>query len=383
MPRVPDRVVIETDRGVFDRFQRVELVQDIFDVAAASFEIGDDGSWRELERIVAPGEPFRIYLYPGGADRRLMMTGRAEVNEVPCSAEQGTVVELVCRTKLSDARYASADPKVRFTQTTIKDFILALFAPLGYGESDFVFSDVGDADLVTGAGGGKTNPKPLEPIKQDQLKVNPPETIFEAAARVLRRHHALLYDAADGRIIVGAPDGEAGPRFSLRCRRGAASVANNVLRARRVRDWSEVASDVWVFGGKFQKDATREPVGGHSVDEELVALAQRPGRHFFRPVYLPADASITKELAQDQARRERMARAQRKDAWELEVDGWTCWDGTRAVPLHINVVADVDVETVGGSASGRYLVTRLVRSLSADEGAHSSMTLVTPSALEI
>ena len=385
--RAPDRVVIETARGVFDRFQRVEVVQDLFDVATASFEIGDDGTWRELERIVAPGETFQVYLHPAGRDRRLVMTGRAEANEVPCDATGGTVVQLVCRTKMADARYASADPKTRFTKTTIKDFLLALYAPLGYGPADFVFSDVGDVDLVTGkTKGGKKPATPLEPIKADQLKVNPPETIFEAAARILKRHHVLHYDGADGRIIVGAPDGGAAARYRFLCRRGAASAGNNVMRAKRVKDWSEAAGEVWVFGGGFSKDFAGAPVKGVSVDLDLAAVAA--GRdQFRRKVLIPTEGATTRDLASAQARRELMARAKRKDAWEVDVDGWTYWDGADAVPLAINAVADVDVETVGGSASGRYVVTRLARRMSAEEGdgggALSSMTLVAPDVLEL
>ncbi len=381
--REPDRVVIETDRGVFDRFQRAELVHDLFDTATASFEIGDDGTWRELERIVAPGEPFRVYLHPGGRDRRLLMTGRAEVNEVPCDAQGGTVVQLTCRTKMADARYASADPKTRFTKTTIKDFLLALYAPLGYGPKDFYFSDVGDADLVTGVTkGGKKPAAPLEPIKADQLKVNPPETIFEAANRILKRHHALHYDGADGSIVVGAPDGNAPPRYRFRCKRGAAAAGNNILKAKRTKDWSEAAGEVWVFGGGATKDVTRAAVAGVSVDLDLAVVAAARG-HFVRKVLIPAEGTSTRDLADAQARRERMARAKRKDAWEIDVDGWTYWDGSDSVPLYINVVADVDVETVGGSATGHYVVTRVARHLSADEGALSSLTLVAPDVLEI
>lgn len=381
--REPDRVVIETDRGTFDRFQRSELTHDLFDTASATFEIGDDGAWLELERIVAPGEPFSVYLHPGGADRVLLMKGRAEVNEVPCDAQSGTVINLTCRTKMADARYASADPKTRFTKTTIKDFLLALYAPLGYTAADFVFSDVGDADLVTGATkGGKKPAVPLEPIKAEQLKVNPPETIFDAANRILKRHRALHYDGADGRIIVGAPDGKAAPSYLFRCKRGPAAGGNNILKATRTKDWSEAAGEVWVFGGGPTKDLAHASTKGIAIDAELAAVAAKQG-HFNRKVLILAEGATTKALAGAQAQRELMARAKRKDAWVLDVDGWTYWDGSRSVPLYINTVADVDVETVGGSATGHYVVTRVTRRLDAENGAVSSLTLVAPDVLEL
>jgi hypothetical protein len=100
----------------------------------------------------------------------------------------GVKIEIVLRTKLADARYASADPSIKVSHTTIKDFILALFAQHGYAEGDFYFSSKAGTDLLTGAPkGGKDDPN-LAAMTLQQAMVQPPETVLECATRHLQRH---------------------------------------------------------------------------------------------------------------------------------------------------------------------------------------------------
>ena len=377
MARRPDVVRVETDVGGFDAFQQLELSTDLLDTSAATLEIGDDGSWRALERIIAPGERFRIYL-----NGLLQFTGRAEVNEAPVSADAGTVVQLILRTKMSDARYASADPKTSFKDTSIKAFVLALYEPLGYGAADFAFAPAADRNLMTGKKTGAEDPVDLEPLKVEQAKVGPPETIFDAASRMLKRHHLMHWDGADGRILVGRPDDTQTPLYRFLCKRGTQAGGNNVLSARRIIDWSEVPGEVWVSGGTNGKDVVRASLRGVSVDLDLARVAATNG-HFARKVLIPSEGAKTQTQADAQARRERAARSKRKDAWEVELDGWTYWDGSSSTPIVVNTTADIDVETVGAASSGRYLLSRVSRSLSADAGLTARVELLAPGILEI
>lgn len=372
MARPVDRIRIETAAGGFDAFQSLELVTDLLDVSTATFTIGDDSTWSELERVVAPGQDFRIYV-----NDLLQMTGRAEVNEVPGDAGEGSVLQLICRTKMADARYCSADQKLSLKGASLKDFVLKLYEQLGYTESEFAFAPAVDVDLMTGKRKGSPDPVDLEPIKLDQAKVNPPETIFTAAGRHLKRHHMMHWDGSDGRILVGAPDDEQEPRYRLLCKRGAASAGNNTLSTRRIKDWSEVASEVWVFGGTSAKDVTKASLRGVAVDLDVFSTAQNTG-HFYRPVTITNEAVKTQAQADAQATRELAARAKRKDAWEVRVDGWSYWNGHELIPYAINATADIDVEVVGAAGAGRYLITRVVRSLDADAGAITALTLVAP-----
>jgi len=377
MPRAQDKIVIQTDRGGFELFQSVSLTQDLYDTSTAVFEIGGDEAWEALESVVRQGQEFRVTL-----NGRLQMTGRAEVNEIPVTSNDGASITLTCRTKMADARYASADPKLRFKDVSIKDFVLAAYKPLGYLESDFVFSAYADVNLVTGRAKGSPAPVDLAPLKADSLKVNPPETIFDCVSRVLKRHHAMHWDGADGRILVGSPAIDTAVLYNFQCIRANGGAGNNVLSAKRIVDWSEVASEVSVHGTTPGTDISKAAFRGLAVDLDLLAEAARSG-HFARRVLIPADGVKSQKQAEAQAARELAARSKRKNAWEFELDGWTFWNGHESIPFSINAMSACRVDTIGGKANGKFLITTMTRTLSVENGATTRITLVDPNALEI
>jgi prophage tail gpP-like protein len=375
--RKQDRIVIQTEQGGFERFSSVSLTHDLYDTSSATFEIGGDEAWQALETIIQPGQEFRVML-----NGRLQMTGRAEVNEAPVTTSDGATVSLVCRTKMADARYASADPKLRFKDQSIKTFVLAAYAPLGYKEADFAFAAYADVDLVTGRAKGSPAPVDLAPIKADSLKVAPPETIFECVGRVLKRHHLMHWDGADGRILVGRPATDLPPIYHFQAIRLNGGEGNNVLSCKRIVDWSEVASEVSVHGSTPGVDIAKSAFRGVAVDQDLFAVAARTG-HFARRVIIPADGVKSQKTADAQATRELAARAKRKSAWEFEIDGWSWWDGHDSVPFAINAMADCRVDVIGGAANGRFLVTTMTRTVSVEQGATTKLVVVDPANLEI
>src|SRR5262249_16649732 len=150
------------------------------------------------------GKPFKVYL-----NDRLRLTGRVLAQEIPGNAATGSTIQIVVRTKVADAYYTSATLETKVEKTSIKDFLVALYKPLGFTADDFVFKANVERDLMTGVGTkGEAKPAELEPIKLEQAKVHPPETIFEAASRHLKRYGLMHWDTPDGKIFVGAPDDE-------------------------------------------------------------------------------------------------------------------------------------------------------------------------------
>jgi prophage tail gpP-like protein len=351
--RKPETIRVESSAGVFDRFESVSITYDIDGQTEATFEVGDDTAWQALEAMVAPGQEFTIIV-----NDRIGMKGRAEVNESPGSTREGIGLQLTCRTKMADARYCSANPATRVEKTSLEDFVLAVYAPLGYSKADFIFAEAAARDLMTGKSVGGKPPVDLAAIQIEQAKVNPPETIAACVDRHLKRHHMMHWDGPDGRIVVGAPDDEQRPSYRAICKRPPNAQGNNLVSFRRSRDWGEVASDVTVYGQSAGKDVARIALKGTSVDLDLAAVYANTG-HFLRPVVLPVEQ--VKEIAQAeaQAMRERSARARRKDAWEFTYDGWAYWDGSEAINFAPNTVVDVDVEAVGGGARGKYLCHRV------------------------
>lgn len=368
MSRPLDIIRLEGAPGALTIFNSLEVTNDLTSPNGARFDLGDDGSYGSLYKDLAHGKPFKVYL--NGLPR---MSGIVVAQEVPDDAQSGTRIDLRLSTRLADAYVRSAEPALSVKNVAIKDFILKLFAPLGYAEADFVFAASAERDLMTGkpTRGGKP-PANLSPIKLDAAKINPPETIMEAAGRHLKRHGLMLWDAPDGRIFVGAPDVDQRPVYRFVSKRGAKSSGNNVLRVQRIADWYDTPSSVTVFGALVGKDLAKAKVSATAAHADMLDAG------FDRPVYLPHEQIKTEAHAIDDARRELAARSKRKDSFEIEVDGWSYWNGTDITPYAPNTTADVDLDALGG-IQGRYFVTRVVLRESARSSQTTSLSLAAPS----
>lgn len=366
MRRKPDEVKVEAvGLGTLDRFTSLEIAQDLTGPTTAGFEVGDDATWNELRDFVEMGTAYRVFV-----NNRPVLTGRIEARDVPTDVGSGTSVRFTVRTKLADAMYASADPKTRVKDVAIKDFLLALYAPLGYTEADFVFDADVSRNLVTGK--SKTTgkaPVDLEPMKEDQAKVQPPESIYAAADRHLRRFGLMHWDSPDGRIVVGAPNDEQDPLYRFTLVRKPAEGQNNVLGMTRVQDWSELATILGVFGTGGKSDYSRAKVRAFAQDDDAIAAG------FYRPVVIVADGVNTQALAERAARRELSARSKLKDAWEISVDGLSFWDGASSTNYAIDTVADVFSDLVAGTA-GAYYVHRVTMRRDAQNGDTTTLSAI-------
>lgn len=352
--------------GSLDRFTSAYVANDLTQPAEAGFEVGDDGTWNDLENYIAPGTEYRVFV-----NDRLRLSGRVEVLDAPVDVD-GAVCRFTVRTKLSDACYASAHPATKIKDVTVKQFILELFDPLGFKESDFVFDADVSRNLMTGLSKTTGAPKvDLEPLKEDQARVNPPESIMQAAQRHLSRHGYMLWDAADGKIVIGAPNDQQDPIYDLRMFRGGQGQINNILSATRTRDWSELATTVGVFGvGKWGASTfLQAPFKAVTTDDDMLKAG------FYRPILILNEALRTEAMAQRQAARELTNRSLRKDSWDFVTDGLSFWDGSEQTQWAIDAVANVAVEVAGGPV-GPYLVHRVELRRDAQSGDASRISAV-------
>lgn len=361
--------MVEAAGAVFDRFESLEVVNDIDGVAEAVLDMGDDGSYPALAEIIAPGEPLTVRL-----NGQLRMTGRAEVNEIPGSADGGVRIRLAVRTKLSDAKVSSADPKIAVRNVSIKEAILAAFAPLGLVEADFVFGEFVDVDLLTGKGIGGSVEVDLAPVQQ--AKVQPPETIFDFVSRHLERFQATMWDSPDGRIIIGRPDDTQAPLYRLQAKRGPSSRGNNVGAWNWVKDWSEIPRSVRVYGHTWGKDITKSHFRADAIDADVDEVATRTG-HFNRLVLVHDQTSKDRDRAAKAAQRELVRRIKRKDAIEIDTDGWSFWTGSEQIPYSNNTTVNVDVDALGGDL-GSYLVIGVALRLTVGAGATTRLMTLAP-----
>jgi prophage tail gpP-like protein len=373
VPRPVDRITVESEFGTFDRFNSIEITNEIGAPAQCVMDVGDDRSYAELAGVIDHGSEFRVYL-----NDRLRMTGRVYIPNTTGSAANGSTTQITIRGIMADAYYASADPRVRVERSTIKDFLLKLYEPYGITESDFVFRADVERDLMTGRGSrGQAPPADLRRMTAKEAKVNPPETVREAAEKHLKRYGLMHWETPDGKIYVGAPDDQQLPLYRFASKRGWQSHANNLLEWQRIADWSDVPSEVNVHGALVGDDyENRKRVKVSAAWSDVQAAG------FHRPVLIMDDGSRSASIAQSRANRERANRSKRKDCYELSVDGWSYWDGTSAIPYGVNTTCDVDIDAIG-SPAGLYYVHRVVCTGSSQEGATTMLSLVAPGIFEV
>ena len=369
-----DDIVIEHEtQGTFDAYTSATVLNDLTRPSEAAFTVGDDASFVTMRDMLGLGNEFRV-----SVNGRLHLTGRVELTSVPCTPQDGSLVTFTIRTKLADAMYASADPRVRVGKgTTLKRFILDCYAPLGLGESDFVWLTDTSRDLMTGRLSGSTTPTELEPITEEQAKVTPPETIYAAVDKHLARHGLMHWDSPDGRIAVGTPNDSQEPLFQFYIYNDARSWRNNVLSATRTQDASSVPSSVTVVGGQTSQawSAPRTVRGIHRVPE-LDGLRNSAGDlRIYHPVYIMDSAVRSAAYALRRAKQEATARSKAFDAWTLTVDGLSYRGNGSPVNYAVDTVCEIDSSLVGGP-TGAYLIHAVRKTSTVDDGMTTELSAI-------
>jgi prophage tail gpP-like protein len=367
MVRPVDEVHIEIVGGDrLDNFTSMQISNGLMIPSEAAFELGNDGTWAEIEQQIAHGTEYKIFI-----NNRLRMTGRVEVQDLPIDEAGGSVTRFTVRTKLADAMYASAKPNISIKDASIQDFILAIYEPLGYTEADFDFDPATARDLLTGknsAGKGSPTTVDLKPLLEQEAKVNPPETVYAAADRLLRRYGFIHWDSPEGKIVVSAPNDTQAPIYTFICNRSDPQ-GNNVLGFTPTRDWSGVPSSVTVTGSTVKRGTSRRRVSAIEIEPDVNAAG------FYRPVIVPAEGVRTAARAQRAAAREMSARRKMMDSIVVAVDGLSFWDGYDNVNWGIDCVVDVQSDVAGGPL-GAYLIHNVVCSRDADNGDTANLALI-------
>lgn len=376
--RKPDVVRIETSSGSLDAIERFEIIHELGGPAQATLTVGDDGSWGELGQMFAPGTDWKVYV-----DGAIQITGRVEVEELDGGLETGIGVRVTIKTKLSDAFFATADAGVKVVGASIKDFIVSLFEPLGYSQSDFIFTTYAVRDLMSGKRGNSDQnpPADLEPIQVPQAKVQPGESIFDVASRHLERHGLMLWDSPDGKIVIGAPDNESPISYRLACKRGEPSKANNLSRFKRIRDFSDSPSEVWVYGQTWGADIAKSSLFGVAPNLDVLKVASETG-HFRRKAIRVMNQIRSQEQARAKAARELTMMRMRQDAWSVRCDGLSHWDGSQQVKWALAAMAEVDSDVLGGP-QGSYMIHKLRLTGDTNAGTFSDLELVAKDTIKL
>ncbi len=389
-----DTVTIESVQGddfsfVINRATQYEIVTSLRQPSSARFELGDSTTWTPLQEVARIGG--RVSVSINGFPR---VTGRMLTRNLPISVGSGATVQLAIKTVLADAQFTACSPDIQVKNVTIKDVIISAFKRLGLTEADFVFRGDTARDLITGRKSGQpsaassirarlakleqevstakeyqsqravleaqlqgADSRPvvpnLEEIKLSEAGVHPGETIKDFCDRHLIRHGMMMWDGADGRIVVGAPDDSQNPLYVLSLLKGPESQANNLTGAAKVQDYENVPKDLWVYGlDRGQKGYIGSDAIKASEHDPVLSGIDPP---LDRVVMIVDNGIRTQAMAAARARREMLSRSISKDNWSLELDGLSYWSGRKSIPFAVDTVADVQIDS-SNRADGPYLI---------------------------
>jgi len=368
--RPTDRVSIKAGGKVFDQIEKVEITWDLSAPAQAVIQFGDEGAWAQLGSAFQPGTPWTV-----AVNDMPMISGRAELLELD-GDDHGIVCAIAIRTRLSDALVASADTSIVVAGVSVAEFMVAALSTIGYTSSDFVVDHRTAAVLLSGAP-SKTSPQKtdLEPIQVPQAKIQPGESIMEAVTRHADRHGLIVCDLPNGRIGVFRPDPDASPYYYLRLKRGSAADrrANNIVKIHRSCDWTQVPSEVVVYGQTWGGELAKAPIHSSAGNPEVLARAAETG-HFNRRVVTVQNQIQNNDQARRKASKLLSSLVSRQDAWDIVTDGLTYWDGSKQTRWAITAIASIECDVMGAPA-GNYFVNR-VRMKQDDQGSTTTLSVV-------
>ncbi|MFZ5896808.1 MAG: hypothetical protein ACOY0T_37475 [Myxococcota bacterium] len=354
MSAAHDDITISTESGAaFDRWTAVEILNSVVRSNEASFEVGDDGSWRDLSELAAIGTPFTV-----AVNGSIRVKGRVEVLNSPLSAQSSSTVRFIVRTVLSDLEYCAADVRVRVKDRSIRDVIEAVIysTELDIPRLEIQYRGDVSRELLTGRktrGGAPA--KDLEPLKVEQAAVQPGETVKAFIDRHLMRHGLLLWESPDGKLVISAPDDDQEETYVFRCLRGAESKYNNVLSIDRTRDASGAPTDLYVFGYSGGKDFRRAKVSGRRLNDELIQAG------FRRSALIVEDGIKTKELAERTAARAFSERTRKLDTFVIAADGLSYRERGGSVQYAADACCGIVADTIGGAVGKYYIEQVLLR----------------------
>ena len=342
----------------FEDWTTFALTSSIMRPCEASFELGDQTGWERLTELISLGSEFRVFV-----DDRLRLTGRIEQLNSVSDARQSATQRFTVRTKLSDAVFSAAPQNVRLSGRTVREFLLALYKDIGLTEANFDFRGDVSRDVMTGriTKGPDAHsrrrgvdgrlladpPAGFEAVEEteENSKVQPPESIYEAADRVLRRHGMLHWDGPDGKIVVAPPNDMQDPIAFLRSIRGedgGAGQYNNVQSLERDQDVSEAPTEMGVFGMGGKAGFARASVSAVIRNQALI------DRGFTRRAAVLDEGLTNQAIAKHRACREFVTRSRGLDRITAIVDGLSYRDDGDRVPWSPDTTVEVFDDTLGG-----------------------------------
>lgn len=357
--------ITATDGSSFNRWTSFELINSMVRSCEASFEVGDDGSWRDLSELSAIGADFQVLL--NGKPR---MSGKVEILNSGLSPEQSSTVRFVVRTVLADLEVDSAEISIRTKGRSLGEVVRATLSYAGIDESRVVYRGELARDLMTGKRTkGGAEPKDIEVLKEEAAGVQPGEKVKAFLDRHLRRHGFLIFDGPDGKLVVAEPDDDQEESYFFRCLRNDGRF-NNCRILDKTKDATGAPTETVVYGFGGGRDFQHTKLIGISEN----ALLLDGG--FRRREVIVDDGVKTKELASRTAARAMSERLRRQDCFSILTDGLSYRERANIlIPYAPDTTCAVLADTIGG-AQGKYYVETTQLRANANDGCQAQLQVV-------
>jgi prophage tail gpP-like protein len=372
-----------------------------------SMTLGDEIISDQLLTQLIPGAIVQFTI-----NGHIQSTGYIDSVTVDSSRAGGLDVVVEGRDVISRAYDVNIDPRLQFkaNYTLVELLVSALgpFSPPGVSwanEGAYLIDNTDNKNIISGAVRGPitrpkvvqsfgdrslipTNPtggpntalkgRRLQDVRLHQTKPWPNEGALAFSARVCQRQGLWIWATSDGtKLVVGQPNFDEEPRFTLTHRLGANSKGNNILHSSVKRDSSEQPSVIVATGfgsggeydraklkamminpiAAYDKNGNLQPdvqafVNNHTDAKLIASQVTPPSTARFtslnaRPMFLHDDESKTAAELENFIRRE-MALKMHKAFWaKYTVEGHT--NGGNPWCVDAGVSVDDDVSNVHGN----------------------------------
>ncbi len=227
------------------------------------------------------------------------------VTQDGATSEDGFTLSLECEGLLCTPYEASVDPYLAktFTEdTAIREIVLAVLAPFGFSK---IRTDAA-ADVAAISGkplNGRKPPILLDDLKLKDVQADHNEAAYEFCSRLFTRLGLALRLAADGALLLAAPDFQQDAACTVVCHRDQSIPGDRMLKNRGVR-WRDTNKGQFsevIVGGKTPdrrgQTSSSQPISGVFVPAverpndppfSTAGLVQLPaGRHNYRGPWKP------------------------------------------------------------------------------------------------
>jgi prophage tail gpP-like protein len=339
-----------------------------------ALRLGHGGVALDLYRRYPKGTKFELYV-----GSILQASGKIDGHSADQPEGGAVQVTIHGRDALAKLHDTFVEAQIGVEVATYKDLVwFALqkckLAPSGPIDDTILRVDnVANRQLKTGVPIASILPhRTVEQILEDAglggqnagvVHTTPLAKLNETWLRFIRRHldraGLMLWAAADGTFVLGAPNGNQPPTYTLVRREGDVNRGANVLGMHHEDDATHRHTAAIVYGRGGGKAIGRTKARGQFVDQEMIDAGYDPQPLVYRDVHVHSVAEAAyfarRKLAEE-----------RRGGWKLEyrIAGLTlpyAGDGgqTRAVIVPDTIVAVHDEEL---GLDGPYYIETVVRS---------------------